>query len=108
MWKIQLTMVVNFISSIDDNDEECAMHSKSDNIEIIIKDKAGEVIEKLFDSLIRKYQIGLEKSMRGTDFIFDCVHLLSYKCHKINLSRGRLYIDSLYWIKIKSNNKSYQ
>ena len=70
MWKIQSTMVVNFIFSIDDNDEERAMHSKSDNIEIMIKDKASEVIEKLFDSLIKKYQIGLVKSMRGSDFIF--------------------------------------
>ena len=34
-----------------DNDEECVMHSKSDNIEIMINDKAGEVIKELFDSL---------------------------------------------------------
>ena len=63
-----------------------------------INDKADKVIKELFDSLIKKYQIGLEKSMRGSDFIFDCVHLLSYKCYKINLSRGRLYIDSPYWV----------
>ena len=31
-WKIQLTIAINFISSIDDNDEERVMHSKSDNI----------------------------------------------------------------------------
>ena len=30
-WKIQLTIANNFISSLD-NDEECVMHSKSDNI----------------------------------------------------------------------------
>ena len=47
MWKIQLPVAINFISSID-NDEECAMHSKSDNIEIIINDEANEVIEKHF------------------------------------------------------------
>ena len=62
------------------------MHSKIDNIEIMINDKADEVIEELFDSHIKKYQIGLEKSIRGTNFIFDCVHLLYYKCHKINLN----------------------
>ena len=39
MWKIQLLIVDNFISSID-NDEECVMHSKSDNTEIMISDKA--------------------------------------------------------------------
>ena len=36
-WKIQLTIANNFISSIE-SDEESAMHSKSDNIEIIIND----------------------------------------------------------------------
>ena len=28
-----------------DNDKECVMHSKSDNIEIMISDKAGKVTE---------------------------------------------------------------
>ena len=35
-WKIQLTIAINFISS-KDNDKERVMHSKSDNIEIMIK-----------------------------------------------------------------------
>ena len=35
-------MVNNFISSID-KDEEDVMHSKSNNIEIMISDKADEV-----------------------------------------------------------------
>ena len=38
MWKIQLGITVNTISS-KDNDEECVMHSKSDNIEIMINDR---------------------------------------------------------------------
>ena len=82
-WKIKLTITITFISSRD-NDEGCVMHSKSDNIEIMINDKASEVIEELFQSFLSRYQIGLERSMRGSDFIFDCVHLLYYKCHKIN------------------------
>ena len=47
-WKIQLTITNNLISSID-NDEENRMHSKIDNIEIMINDEANEVIEKLFN-----------------------------------------------------------
>ena len=43
-------MANNFISSMD-NDEECVMHSKNDNIEIMINDQAKEVIKELFDSL---------------------------------------------------------
>ena len=52
-WKIQLTIANNFISSID-NDEERVMHSKSDNIEIMINDEANEVTKELFDSLKKK------------------------------------------------------
>ena len=42
--KIQLTIENNFISSID-NDEEHVLHSKSDNMETMINDKADEVIK---------------------------------------------------------------
>ena len=84
----------NYISSKDDTDEEHVIHSKGDNIEIMIQEKAEEVIKKLFDSLIKKYQIGLEKSMKVSDFIFDCVHLLFFKCRKINFKQGGSYIDS--------------
>ena len=60
------------------------MHSKSDNVELIITNKADEVIKQLFQSLLSRYQIRLGTSMRSSDLIFDCVHLLFYKCHKIN------------------------
>ena len=43
-WKIQLAIANNFISSID-NDEEHALHSKSNNMEIMINDEANEVIK---------------------------------------------------------------
>ena len=37
--------------------------------------------------------------MRGSDFTFDYVNLLRYKCHQINLKQGGLYTvspDSLH------------
>ena len=55
------------------------MYSKSDNREFMIYDNTDEVIEELFESILNRYQIELETSMRGSDFIFDCVHLLYYK-----------------------------
>ena len=33
--------------------------------------------------------------------IFDCVHLLYYKCHKLNSNQGGSYKDSLDWKKNK-------
>ena len=41
------------------------MYSKSDNTDIVIYDKADEVIQDLFQSPFSKYQIGLEISMKG-------------------------------------------
>ena len=80
------------------------MHSKSDNIEIMINDKAGEVIKELFDSLKNSYQNNLE-SMKRSEFVFDYVHLMYYKCHKINPNRGGSYIDSPDWIKNKKQQQ---
>ena len=78
------------------------MISKSDNIEIIINDKPDEVIQELFQSVLSRYWIGLETSMKVSDFVFDFVHLLHYYCHKINPNRGGWYIDSHDWIKNKT------
>ena len=39
--------------------------------------------------------------MKGSEFVLHYVHLLYYKCHKINLNRGVWSIDSPDWIKIK-------
>ena len=57
MWKIQLTIAISFIAS-KDKYEECVMRSESDNIEIMINDKADEVIEKRFKSHLNRSQIG--------------------------------------------------
>ena len=47
------------------------MHSKSNNIEIMINDKAHEVIKECFQLiqlLHSRYQIGLEPSPKGKSF----------------------------------------
>ena len=65
----------------------------------MINDKADEVTEKLVESLLSRYRIGLETPLRGGNFTFDYIHLLYYKCRKIILQCGKLYIDSSDWIK---------
>ena len=62
-WKIQLRIASNFISSTDNN-EKHVMHSKIDNIEIIINDEENK----------NRYQNNLE-SMKGSQFLFNYVHL---------------------------------
>ena len=59
-WKIQLTITIIFISSKDDNDKEHVMHSKSNNIEIMISDVTDKVIEKLSNSHKDRYQNNLQ------------------------------------------------
>ena len=63
------------------------MHSKSDNIRIINSDEADEVIKKLFDSLKNRHQNNLQ-SIRVCEFVFDCIQLWYYECHKINFNHG--------------------
>ena len=78
------------------------MHSKSDNIEIMIneEEEVEKVVKELFDPLKNRYQNNLEL-MKCIDFVFDYIHLLYYKCHKINLNCGGSYIDSLDRVKKK-------
>ena len=100
-WKIQLTMSINFISHKDSN-ETRTMHTKSDNIEIMMSSETDEIIEELFKSLLQRYQEGLEESMKGSEFVRDSVDLLYYQLQKTSLKRtGSSYIDSPKWLKNK-------
>ena len=69
------------------------MYSKNDNIEVVM---GNEMKKSLKASLILFYKDNkknLEESMRGSEFVFDCVDPLYYKLHKISLNRGGSYID---------------
>ena len=45
------------------------MHSKSDNVEIIIYDKEDEVIKEIFQLLLSGYQMALVTSVKGSNLI---------------------------------------
>ena len=71
--------------------------------------ETDDIINELFKSFLQRYQEKLEKSMKGSEFVFNSVDLLYYHLHKIGLKRGESYIDSPEWLKNKkSNNKSKQ
>ena len=44
--------------------------------------------------------------MKDSDFMYNCVHLLYCKYHKINFERGGLYIDSPDWTQNKKNSNT--
>ena len=60
VWKIQLTMVINFISS-KDSDEIGTIQTESHNIEIVIRNEIDKVIGELLKFFLQKCQEGLEK-----------------------------------------------
>ena len=99
-WKIQLTIIISFISS-KDSDEIRTMHTKSNNVEIMMGNETDEIVEELVESLFQKYQEGLEEKMRGSEFIFDSADLLHFNLHKISLNRSGSYIDSPKSLKNK-------
>ena len=101
-------MAINFISS----DETRTMHTKSNNVEIMVGSEANEIIEQLFKSFLQKYREGLEESMRGSEFVYDSVDVLYYNLNRVSLSRGGSYIDFPKWLKnkkatINPQNKKY-
>ena len=53
------------------------------------------------DSLLNRYQKGLEESMKGIEFVFGNIDSLYYKLHRLSLNRGGSYIDSPKWLKNK-------
>ena len=50
---------------------------------------------------MKRYQEGLEESVRGSEFIFDCVDAFYYNLNKISLNRGGLYIVFPEWLTNK-------
>ena len=94
-------MSINFISS-NGSDDTRNMHTKSNNIEIMMGSETDEITDELFKPLLHNYKKDLEESMRGRNFVFDCVDFLYYHLQKASLKRtGSSYTDSPEWLKNK-------
>ena len=73
----------------------------------MIYDQEDKVIQEGCESLLSRYQAGIEESIKISDFVFDCVNLLHYKYHKLILimKRDGSYKDSPDWIKNKKKQQ---
>ena len=80
--------------SLSNAKEKHIMHSRSINIKFTAYSDTNEDFDELFESFCSRYQGNLETSMRRSDFIFDSVQQMYYKCHKVNFKFGGSYIDS--------------
>ena len=102
---MQLTIEVNFISLKPGSDETGIMYTRSDNIEMF-GDNNDDIIEQLFESLLKKYEENLQNKMRGSEFEFDGANFLYYDFNKTSINRGGSYIDSPKWLKNKKSTKN--
>ena len=98
---MESTIEVNFISLKPGSDENRIIYTRSDNIEIMFGDDNDDIIEQLFESLLKKYEENLQNKMRGSEFEFDGVNFSYYDFNKTSINRGGSYIDSPKWLKDK-------
>ena len=77
-WKIQLAMHISCISTKIFEDKR-TMHPKSEPVEIFMGSNTKDVIDKLFNTILQRFQKSQETSNeRGSEFIPDSVELLHY------------------------------
>ena len=86
VWKIQINMHVNFISS-KDTEETRIYYIWSSNVSIMQGRDTNDIIKELFESFLNDYQEKL-KTIKGSVFVFERVNLMDYKLHKVRLKRG--------------------
>ena len=102
-WKIQLVMLNNYISS-ENFEETCYIYSESNNIENFMDSDTDDIIYKLFDTVLQRFQEARETSNeRESKFIHESVAILYYYFHKIDMKRGESYIEPPIWLKNKKS-----
>ena len=69
---------INFISLKPGSDESCVMYIRSFNEEIVKGSDTDEIIELLFESNLKIYELNLQEKMTGSDFAFDGVNFFYY------------------------------
>ena len=97
-WKVQLTIEVNFISLKHGSDETRIMYTRSDNIEIMFGDDNDNIIEQLFESLLKKY----EENLQNDNKCFQYAVTLALNLDKIKkdpqrVSKIKLFIEKYNW-----------
>ena len=105
-WKIMLRMYINCISTKSCN-ETRTMHPKSKQVEVYMGSDNENVIDTLFNTLLKNFQRIQETSNeRAGKFIPDSVEILEYEFHKIDIVRAESYIITPDWIASKKATKN--
>ena len=99
-WKIQLTMKINFTLVQDFNDKR-SLYVKTKNVVIIKGSDINEIINEIFDSLVKKYQELLEYSTKNRGLILEGVESMTYDINKTTINRGGSSVESPAWLRNK-------
>ena len=84
-WKIQLT-VQNSCISTRNFEETHTIFTKSEPVEILMGINTNDVIDRLFNTLLQRFQHAQETSNdRGSEFIPDNVELLYYHFQRVDI-----------------------
>ena len=79
------------------------MYTGGFNEEIMKGSDTDEIIELLFESFLKIYELNLQEKMKGSDFAFDGVNFFYYDFNKTSINRGGSHIDSPQWLKNKKS-----
>ena len=105
-WKIQLTMQNSCISTTT-FEETRAIYTKSEPVEIFMGRNTKDIIDRLFNTLLQRFQGAQETSNdKGSNLILDSVELSYYHFQRIDIRRAGSYIMSPDWILSKKATRN--
>ena len=96
--KIQLDIAINLIHL--SKSDTITFYVKSKNIECYPSDNSEDILNQLFDSLLKYFNDKLLICRTDSSYVFQSVEGLSIHFHKIDLKRGSSYIPTPKWLEI--------
>lgn len=97
-WKVILEVLVDFKSTKIYPLENTSKYTVSNSNFISEADRTKDIVNRLYLSLLDRYEYLLENAMEGSDYVFNNLLASNIKFHKSKLSRGGTYIPTWEWI----------
>ena len=97
--KIQLDIAINFIHLT--KSDRITFYVKSKDIECYISDNSKDILNQLYDSLLKHFNDKLLICRTDSSYVSGSFEELSIHFHKIDLKRGSSYIPTPKWLETK-------
>ena len=94
--------MLNNCISVKNFEDTRTIYSKSDPVEIVMGSDTNDVIDRLFDTTLERFQQAtVTSNKRGSEFTHESVALMYYYFQKIDIRRAKSYVKSPDWIANK-------